>query len=190
VIADRVSYRHGDFLQLAASVSPADIVILERVLNVSREWEHLAALAAERTRRRLGVVIPRNTLVVRAVIGVINLSLRRRGKHVRAAVMPLAALDRIAATLGLSRRSLDNAGPALAGRGLRPGRLSGWSSRPRSDQREPERLHGSVRGRLTPVEEALEAIEHDVQREFELCLVVAAGADDSLIVVAHLHRDL
>jgi len=109
---DRVSYRHGDFLQLAETVSPADIVILERVLNVSREWEHLAALAAERTRRRLGVVIPRNTLFVRAVIGVINLSLRRRGKHVRAAVVPLVALDRIAAEHGLSRRSLDNAGPA------------------------------------------------------------------------------
>jgi magnesium-protoporphyrin O-methyltransferase len=109
---DRVSYRHGDFLQLAPSVSPADIVILERVLNVSREWEDLAARAAERTRRRLGVVIPRDTLFVRAVIGLINLSLRRRGKQVRAAVVSLAALDRIVAAHGLHRQSVDNAGPA------------------------------------------------------------------------------
>jgi len=109
---DRVTYRQGDFLELAQSVSPADIVILERVLNVSHEWEHLAALAAHRTRRRLGVVIPRDTLFVRAMIGVINSSLRRRGKHVRAAVVPLDALDRIAATHGLHRRSADNCGPA------------------------------------------------------------------------------
>jgi magnesium-protoporphyrin O-methyltransferase len=109
---DRVSYRHGDFLKLAPSVSPADIVILERVLNVSREWEQLAALAAERTRRRLGVVIPRNTLLVRAVIGVINWSLRRRGNQVRAAVVPLDELDRIAATRGLRRRAAHKAGPA------------------------------------------------------------------------------
>jgi magnesium-protoporphyrin O-methyltransferase len=109
---DRVSYRHGDFIQLAPSVSPADIVILERVLNVSPEWEQLASLAAERTRRRLGVVIPRDTPFVRAVIGVINLSLRRRGKQVRAGVVPLDALDRIAATHGLRRRSVDKAGPA------------------------------------------------------------------------------
>jgi hypothetical protein len=58
------------------------------------------------------VVIPRNTLFVRAVIGVINVSLRRRGKQVRAAVVPLVTLDRIAAEHGLSRRSVDNAGPA------------------------------------------------------------------------------
>jgi magnesium-protoporphyrin O-methyltransferase len=109
---DRVSYRHGDFIQLAPSVAPADIVILERVLNVSREWEQLASLAAERTRRQLGVVIPRDTPFVRAVIGVINLSLRRRGNQVRAAVVPLDALDRITATHGLRRRSADKAGPA------------------------------------------------------------------------------
>ena len=109
---DRVSYRHGDFIQLAPSVAPAEIVILERVLNVSREWEQLASLAAERTRRQLGVVIPRDTPFVRAVIGVINLSLRRRGNQVRAAVVPLDALDRIAATHGLRRRSADKAGPA------------------------------------------------------------------------------
>jgi magnesium-protoporphyrin O-methyltransferase len=109
---DRVSYRHGDFIQLAPSVAPAEIVILERVLNVSREWEQLASLAAERTRRQLGVVIPRDTPFVRAVIGVINLSLRRRGNQVRAAVVPLDALDRIAATHGLRRRSADKAGLA------------------------------------------------------------------------------
>ena len=110
--SDRVSYRHGDFIQLAPSVAPAEIVILERVLNVSGEWEQLASLAAERTRRQLGVVIPRDTPFVRAVIGVINLSLRRRGNQVRAAVVPLDALDRIAATHGLRRRSADKAGPA------------------------------------------------------------------------------
>jgi magnesium-protoporphyrin O-methyltransferase len=109
---DRVSYRHGDFIELAPSVSPADIVTLERVLNVSPEWEQLAALAAERTRRRLGVVIPRDTLLVRAVIGVINWSLRRRGNQVRAAVVPLDELDRIVGTYGLRIRSVDKAGPA------------------------------------------------------------------------------
>jgi SAM-dependent methyltransferase len=109
---DRVSYRHGDFIQLAPSVLPADIVVMERVLNVSREWERLASLAAERTHQRLGVVVPRDTPFVRAVIGVINLTLRRRGSQVRAAVVPLDALDRIAAEHGLRRRSTDKAGPA------------------------------------------------------------------------------
>jgi len=109
---DRVSYRHGDFIQLAPSVSPADFVILERVLNVSREWEQIASLAAERTRRRLGVVIPRDTPFVRAVIGVINLALRRRGSPVRSAVVSLDALDRVTATHGLRRRSVDKAGAA------------------------------------------------------------------------------
>jgi len=33
-LVDRVTYRHGDFVELAESIPPADIVTLDRVINV------------------------------------------------------------------------------------------------------------------------------------------------------------
>src|SRR4029453_15287431 len=40
----RVTYRHGDFVELAESVPPADIVTLDRVINVYPDWQRLAGL--------------------------------------------------------------------------------------------------------------------------------------------------
>ena len=74
----RVTYHHGDFVDLAESILPADIVTLDRVLNVYPDWERLASLSAERAQRLYGVVIPRDTPFVRLVISAINLVLLLR----------------------------------------------------------------------------------------------------------------
>jgi 2-polyprenyl-3-methyl-5-hydroxy-6-metoxy-1,4-benzoquinol methylase len=57
----RVTYHHGDFFDLAESIQPADVVTMDRILNVYPDWERLASLSAERARRIYGVVIPRDT---------------------------------------------------------------------------------------------------------------------------------
>ena len=56
-VEDRITYQHGDFVQLAESVPPADIVTLDRVLNVYPDWERLAGLAAAHAQRLLGLCI-------------------------------------------------------------------------------------------------------------------------------------
>ena len=90
-LVDRVTYQHGDFVDLAEAIQPADIVTLDRVLNVYPDWERLASLSAERARRLYGVVIPRDTLFVKLVIAGINLVQRLRRKDVRAAIVPMDA---------------------------------------------------------------------------------------------------
>lgn len=118
VEADRLGYTgrvtdlSGDFVELAEGIGPVDVVILERVLNVYPEWERLASLAAERARRLYGVVVPRDTAFVRLVIRGINLVLRLRGQRVRAAVVPLDALDGVLRRAGLARRHSQSVGPA------------------------------------------------------------------------------
>jgi 2-polyprenyl-3-methyl-5-hydroxy-6-metoxy-1,4-benzoquinol methylase len=102
-LADRVTYHHGDFVDLAESIQPADVVTLDRVLNVYPAWERLASLSAERARRLYGVVIPRDTRFVRLVIAAINLVQRLRRKPVRAAIVPIDELERILRQRGLSR---------------------------------------------------------------------------------------
>jgi Methyltransferase domain len=109
---DRVTYQHGDFVELAESIPPADIVTLERVLNVYPDWERLAGLSAARAQRLYGVVHPRDTRFVRLVIFGINLMLRLQRKRVRASVIPVDAIERVAGENGLSPHFSATVGPA------------------------------------------------------------------------------
>jgi hypothetical protein len=71
-LSGRVTYHHGDFLELAQTIPPADIVTLDRVINVCPDWKRLIRLSAARSRRLYGLVYPRNTLPVRMVVWVMN----------------------------------------------------------------------------------------------------------------------
>jgi magnesium-protoporphyrin O-methyltransferase len=108
----RVTYLHGDFVELASSVPSAWIVTLDRVINVSQNWEQLAGLAAAHTERLFGLVYPRDTRFVRAVIFAMNLMLRLQGKPVRASIRPADAIERIARESGLTPHVSRNVGPA------------------------------------------------------------------------------
>ena len=111
-LVHRVTYHHGDFVKLAESIQPADVVTLERVLNVYPDWERLASLSAERAQRLYGVVIPRDTRLVRLVIVGINLAQRLRGRQIRAAIVPIDALERTLRERGLHRCVSMSVGPA------------------------------------------------------------------------------
>jgi magnesium-protoporphyrin O-methyltransferase len=63
---DRVEYRHGDFVQLADEIGPADIVTLVRVLCCYRDMPALVRASARRARRSYGVIYPRSTWWMRA----------------------------------------------------------------------------------------------------------------------------
>jgi len=108
----RVTYRHGDFVELAQSVPAADIVTLDRVLNVYPGWERLTELSAEHAQRLYGLVYPRDTPMVRLVIFAMNLILRLRRKRVHASIRPVVEIERIARESGLSPRFSGSAGPA------------------------------------------------------------------------------
>jgi hypothetical protein len=69
----RVTYRHGDFVELAESVPPAVIVTLDRVFNVYPGLDRLAGLSMERARHLYGLVYPRDTRIVRLVFFALSL---------------------------------------------------------------------------------------------------------------------
>jgi len=62
----RIDYRHGDFVQLADGIEPADIVILLRVLCCYPDMPALVQASARRARRSYGVIYPRSTWWMRA----------------------------------------------------------------------------------------------------------------------------
>lgn len=111
-VEDRVTYRHGDFVEVAESVPPADIVTLDRVLNVYPDWKRLIELSAVRAQRLYGLVYPRNTPMVRFVILMMNMVLRLRREPVRAAIRPADEIERIARENGLIPDAAKDVGPA------------------------------------------------------------------------------
>jgi hypothetical protein len=108
----RVTYLHGDFVDLAGSVDPAEIVTLDRVINVYADWERLAGLAASRAQRLFGLVYPRDTRMVRLVVFAMNLMLSLFRKPVRASVRPGDAVERIVRENGLVPQFARDVGPA------------------------------------------------------------------------------
>jgi magnesium-protoporphyrin O-methyltransferase len=105
----RVTYYHGDFLQLAETIPSADIVTLDRVINVFPDWKQLVRVSAARARRLYGLVYPRDTLPVRMVVSVMNFLVWRGPVH--AAVRPPDEIDRLVSEAGLVRHFSRTSGP-------------------------------------------------------------------------------
>lgn len=108
-LTGRVTYYHGDFLELAETIPPADIVTLDRVINVCPDWQRLIHLSAARARRLYGLVYPRDTLPVRMVVSVMNLLVWRG--PVRASVPSPDVIDRLTSQAGLVRFFSKTTGP-------------------------------------------------------------------------------
>jgi 2-polyprenyl-3-methyl-5-hydroxy-6-metoxy-1,4-benzoquinol methylase len=100
----RIKYVHGDFVEVADSIPQADIVTLDRVINVYPNWERLVSLSAAHARRLYGFVYPRETRGVRSIFFAMNVALRLRGTHVRCFIHPLDGIDRVLRERGLTRQ--------------------------------------------------------------------------------------
>lgn len=57
--AEQVDFRHGNFVEMAPEVPPADIVTLNRVICCYPEMEKMVGLSASRAGRLYGLVYPR-----------------------------------------------------------------------------------------------------------------------------------
>lgn len=70
------TFLHGDFTLMADRIEPADIVTLDKVICCYPKVDDLLAKALDRTRSYLGLVLPRDTLVVRATMFLQNIMVR------------------------------------------------------------------------------------------------------------------
>jgi magnesium-protoporphyrin O-methyltransferase len=103
--AERVSYHHGDFVEVAEDIQPADIVTLDRVICCYPDMEKLVSLSAERARKLYGLVYPRDVWWVKLALVAENLIERLRRSHFRAYVHPTRAVEALVNSSGLKRRS-------------------------------------------------------------------------------------
>jgi magnesium-protoporphyrin O-methyltransferase len=102
-IADRTAFVLADLLEDAATVEPADVVVLRRVVCCTPDGPALLGAAAAKVRRTLLASYPRDRLLTRAFSRLENLCFRLVGKRFRSYVHPPAELEKAAAGRGLTR---------------------------------------------------------------------------------------
>lgn len=107
----RASHRHGDFVQLAPSIEPADVVTLDRVVCCYPDMPALVGLSAERARKLYGLVYPRDASLIRFGVSLVNRLLRIARKPFRAYVHPPDAMDAVVRERGLEPRFHRDQGP-------------------------------------------------------------------------------
>ena len=72
----RVERRLGDFVEQAAEVETADVVVMHRVVCCYPDEEALVGAATDHTGRLLALSFPRDTLLARTAAGLFNLVMR------------------------------------------------------------------------------------------------------------------
>ena len=102
-LAERVSYQHGNFVDLAEQIEPAEVVTLDRVICCYPEMEKLVGLSAARANRLYGLVYPRDAWWVRIGLAVGNLFFKLRRSAYRGFVHPTRAVEAIVREAGLKR---------------------------------------------------------------------------------------
>ena len=94
-LSDRIRFRHGDFVSLAAEVAPADVVTLDRVICCYHDMPALVEASAARAQRLYGLVYPRDAWWIRVGSRFANVFLWLQRTPFRIFVHPTNAVDAI-----------------------------------------------------------------------------------------------
>jgi magnesium-protoporphyrin O-methyltransferase len=103
--SDRITFRFGDFVELAPTIPPADAVTLDRVICCYPGMEQLVGLSAAHATRVVGAVYPLDNWWMRMASPAINLFLSFRGIGFRSYIHPTAAVDAVLRAHGPRMRS-------------------------------------------------------------------------------------
>ncbi len=102
--ASQITLKQGNFIDLSADVSPADIVTLDRVICCYNDMELLVGASTSRSLKYYGVVYPRDGWWMKAAIGFGNFFMRLMNNPYQAYVHPTEKVEAIVKGKGFSRR--------------------------------------------------------------------------------------
>lgn len=97
-------FRHGNFVDMAGEIDPADIVTLDRVICCYPDMRALVRLSSDRARKMYAVVFPRDGRLMQAAVWLGNLFLRISGSPFRTFVHPTAEVEDILRANGFQRQ--------------------------------------------------------------------------------------
>jgi 2-polyprenyl-3-methyl-5-hydroxy-6-metoxy-1,4-benzoquinol methylase len=102
-LREKVTYFHGNFVDLASRIDPADMVTLDRVVCCYDELEALLDASAAKARSLYALVYPRDAWWMKLVGRLFNVVLRLRRERCRFFVHASAAVEAVMRRQGLSR---------------------------------------------------------------------------------------
>ncbi len=102
--ADKMTFMHGDLVELASQVPGADIVTLDKVVCCYQDMESLVRASAEKAKKLYGLVYPRDDWWMKAAIGFENLIENLKGSDWRVYVHRTQDIDRLIREHGLKQR--------------------------------------------------------------------------------------
>lgn len=105
-VADRTSYVIGDFVAVASTVQPADVVTLDRMVCCYGDMPALVDRAVAHARSMIGLVYPRDARWTRATAAVVNGFEGLLRRPMRWHIHPESDLDRRIREAGFERRFL------------------------------------------------------------------------------------
>jgi hypothetical protein len=97
------TFHHGNFIDSAPELAPADIVTLDRVICCYPDMEALVELSSARARKYYAVVFPRDGWLLRLAARVGNLFLRLQRNPFRTFIHPTSAVESIVEMKGFQR---------------------------------------------------------------------------------------
>ena len=100
----RITYHHGDFVELAPQLPRADIVTLDKAICCYPDMRALVGLSAARAGKLYGVVFPRDTGWMKVGSRLVNFFLRLRHNAFRMFVHPTAEVEAVIHANGLQQR--------------------------------------------------------------------------------------
>jgi hypothetical protein len=108
--SDRVTYLHGNFVDLAPTIMPAAIVTLDRVICCYHDMPGLVGASAAKAHRLYGLIYPRDTWFARVSASVLNTFFRLQRNPFRFFVHRTSAVEALLRDAGLERHFQRNAG--------------------------------------------------------------------------------
>lgn len=109
-IEDRVTFMHGDFVDLAPNVPVADIVTLDRVVCCYDDMPALVELSAAKAGKLYGLVYPRDHWLFRLLLPVANFFIRLTRSPFRIFIHRTDDVHRILRNQGLQPHYHRNSG--------------------------------------------------------------------------------
>ncbi len=100
-LSERIRLEHGNFVEMAPDVEPADVVTLDKVICCFDDVDRLIRLSAERAGKLYGLVYPRYSWISRAFFKATNLYMWLTRSQFRVFVRPARAVEALVEKSGL-----------------------------------------------------------------------------------------
>ena len=100
-IDEQITFLHGDFVDLAEEIPPADIVTLDRVVCCYDDMQALVGISAGKAKKLYGIVFPRDLRLFRMMLPVVNFFIGLTGSPFRIFLHSTDQVEKILMDQGL-----------------------------------------------------------------------------------------